>query len=73
MDKIEQTPDWMARVRAQFDSSFASLFFVSALTGENCEATLHFVAEEAAGHYRSVNREKVQTLKGNSEEKKRCC
>jgi small GTP-binding protein len=73
MDKTDRMALPMEEIHKRYDQRFTSVFFVSALTGENCEAALRFFAEEAAGHYVNVNRQHGPMTKHSNSGNKDCC
>jgi small GTP-binding protein len=73
MDKTDRMALPMEEIHKRYDQSFASVFFVSALTGENCEAALRYIAEEAAGHYVNVNRQHGLMAGDSKSGSKDCC
>jgi hypothetical protein len=73
MDRAESLAMPMAEIHRRFDRDFTSIFFVSAMTGENCEAALRFVAEEAAKFFLAVARQKKVALKPARDSNKECC
>jgi small GTP-binding protein len=60
-------------IHQRYSDQFKSIFYVSAKTGENCEALIQFVGNEAANFNRTQKLMMHSNLDGVIEENQRCC
>jgi small GTP-binding protein len=60
-------------IHARYVGQFRGIFFVSAKTGENCEALIQFVADEAACFKRIQKQMAPSNLKSVIETDQQCC
>jgi small GTP-binding protein len=73
VNKIDVGDDRRDEIHQGYGAQFRSIFFVSAKTGENCDALIQFVGNEAANFNRNQKQMIASNAKEVSERNDQCC